>query len=62
MSTFATIEHKVVSFNADSTVTEISDGLSTHGRDGWKVASTYHIHHLNNVYFVLSREIAPQTK
>jgi hypothetical protein len=58
MSTFATIEHKVVGFDADSTTTELSDGLSTQGHDGWKVVSSYHLHHLNTVYFVLSREVS----
>ncbi len=57
MSALATapIEYKVVSFEADTDAPELSQQLTTLGREGWNVSSTYHLHHLNAVFFVLMR-------
>ena len=55
MSTTAAIEFKVVSFDADSTATELSEGLSKIGADGWALVSSYHLHHLNAIHYVFSR-------
>ena len=64
MSTFATapVEYKVVSFDADSTASELSDGLSKLGRESWTVVSSYHLHHLNAIHYVLVRQLASSTK
>jgi hypothetical protein len=60
MSSFpaSQIEYKVVSFDADSTVTELSEGLSKLGMEGWIVVNSYHLHHLNAVFFVVTRHFA----
>ena len=57
MSTLANLplEYKVVSFDADSTVTELSEGLTKLGSENWNLVNSYHLHHLNAVYYVLAR-------
>jgi hypothetical protein len=56
------MEYKVVRLDSDSTTDELSKALSDTGRDGWKLASTYHLHHLNSIDFVFCREIGSTTK
>jgi hypothetical protein len=62
MSTTVAVEYKVVSFDADSTVTELSEGLSKTGTDGWALVSTYHLHHLNTIHYVFSRSSSSAPK
>ncbi|MEJ0001418.1 MAG: hypothetical protein WDO13_21195 [Verrucomicrobiota bacterium] len=63
MSTPATAyEYKVVRLDADSLDVEIARNLTDVGREGWKLASTYHLHHLNAVFYVLFRETGAPTK
>lgn len=57
MSTLAQTEYKVVRLDADSTVDELSQALTRAGRDGWKLVSTYHLHHLNSVDYVFGRDL-----
>jgi len=54
-------EYNVLRFDADSTDEDLNKGLAPLGHDGWKIASTYHLHHLNAVVYVLYRE-ASSTK
>ncbi len=49
-------EYTVLRIDADSTTEEISKALSEMGLRGWKLAGSYHLHHLNSVDFVFSRE------
>ena len=60
MSTTAAtpLDYKVVSFDADSTVADLTAELTKIGRDGWLLASTYHLHHLNTVTYVFTRQTA----
>ena len=51
----ASIEYKVVRFDADATDADLEKGLAPLGQVGWKLASTYHLHHLNAVIYVFSR-------
>lgn len=55
-------EYKVVSFDADSTATELSEGLSKIGQEGWALVSTYHLHHLNAIHYVFGRQSTPSNK
>jgi hypothetical protein len=57
MSTLATtpVEYKVVSFDADSTAADLTSQLNKIGQEGWTLASTYHLHHLNTVFYVFAR-------
>ena len=50
------VEYNVVRFDADSTDTDLIQGLSQVGRDGWKLSSTVHLHHLNTIVCILVRE------
>ncbi len=52
----SSIEYNVVRFDADSTDDDLNKGLAPLGRDGWKLASAYHLHHLNAVVYVFIRE------
>ncbi len=52
----ASTEYKVVSVDADSTTEDLSKALTNAGCDGWKLVNSYHLHHLNAVYFVFGRE------
>lgn len=52
----ASLEYNVVRFDADCTDEDLNKGLAPLGRDGWKLASTYHLHHLNAVVYVFYRE------
>ncbi len=54
MSTLVNTSYKVVRLDADSTLDELSKALTEAGRDGWKLASTYHLHHLNSIDFVFA--------
>jgi hypothetical protein len=56
------IEYNVVRFDADSTDADLNQGLAKLGRDGWKLASAYHLHHLNTVVYVFFRETGSSTK
>ena len=50
------VEYNVVRFDADSTDTDLIQGLSQAGRDGWKLSNTVHLHHLNTIVCFLIRE------
>ncbi len=54
----AAIEYNVVRFDADSTDSDLNQALGRIGADGWKLASSYHLHHLNTVVYVFLRETA----
>ena len=60
MSTLSTtpVEYKVVSFDADSTPDDLTTELAKIGQEGWLLASTYHLHHLNTVTYVFTRQAA----
>ena len=58
----ASIEYNVVRFDANSTDADLNQGLAKLGRDGWKLASAYHLHHLNTVVYVFSRETGSSTR
>ena len=64
MSTPANIpvEYNVVRFDADSTDTDLTQGLSQVGRDGWKLSGTVHLHHLNTIVCIFTREAGSFTK
>ena len=49
-------EYKVIRVDADSTTDELSKALSAAAQDGWKLVSSYHLHHLNSIDFVFGRE------
>jgi hypothetical protein len=52
------VEYNVVSFDADSTAAELTAQLNQLGQEGWTLASTYHLHHLNSVTYVFTRQLA----
>jgi hypothetical protein len=56
------VEYNVVRFDADSTDADLIQPLAELGRDGWKLATAYHLHHLNTVVYVFSRETGTSTK
>ena len=60
MSTIAIspVEYNVVSFDADNTASELTAALNKLGQEGWTLASTYHLHHLNSVTYVFTRQAA----
>jgi len=62
MSTSAASEYKVIRIDADSTTDELSRALSDAGRDCWSLVNAYHLHHLNSIDFVFSRETSSGTK
>ena len=45
-------EYKVIRVDADSTTDELSKALSAAAQGGWKLVSSYHLHHLNSIDFV----------
>jgi hypothetical protein len=49
------VEYKVVSFDADSTAADLTSELNKIGQEGWTLASTFHLHHLNTVTYVFAR-------
>jgi hypothetical protein len=52
----STSEYKVIRVDADSTTDDLSKLLNEAAHDGWKLVSTYHLHHLNSIDFVFGRE------
>ena len=57
MSTLPKTEYKVTRVDADSTSDDLSKTLTDAARDGWKLVNTYHLHHLNSIDFILSRDL-----
>ena len=49
-------EYKVLRVDADSTTDELSAALGTAAQGGWKLVSSYHLHHLNSIDFVFALE------
>jgi hypothetical protein len=45
-------EYKVLRVDADSTTDELSAKLNEASQGGWKLVSSYHLHHLNSIDFV----------
>ncbi len=49
-------DYKVIRVDADSTTDELSKALSAAAQGGWKLVSSYHLHHLNSIDFVFALE------
>lgn len=62
LSSLSTYEYKVVHFDVDTEDSVLSDSLSKLGVAGWKLVSTYHIHHVNANFFIFSRETSSVTQ
>jgi hypothetical protein len=50
--TMSNTEYKVLRVDADSTTDELSAKLNEASQGGWKLVSSYHLHHLNSIDFV----------
>jgi hypothetical protein len=55
------LEYKVVRLDADIDERILAEGLNLRGQEGWQLASTYHLHHLNAVFYIFSRELGTST-
>jgi hypothetical protein len=55
-SAITPIEYTVFSFDADTTAAELTSKLNKIGQEGWLLATAYHLHHLNSVSYVFTRQ------
>jgi hypothetical protein len=62
MSSPTSTEIKVVRIDADATPAEVSKTLTLATSGGWKLVTSYHLHHLNSIDFVFSSEFGSPTK